>query len=229
MRAIPRYPAAGYVLLADEYDTPIGVVREWMTLDEYHYVASTYRALPYRRVYATPIRHWGWLQRAVDELLAIKLGGGPFSGPAKRAINGIIGRFAARAGYQRWFVGRTGPVTRLVRTRHGYLTATVVDCSRHRPRLWSLTHYVVARQRVELARLVAENDAVWWYVDAITTTAPLRGAVVGQEVGEWRILRRGASMILDWRGGEVAGAIKLASIPRALASRVLSDAAAAVA
>lgn len=226
----PPEEQAGYVLFDGDHDAGMhGVVRGWITIDEWHFLRSHGLVIPWRRIYATPRTRWSWLERAAAELLELKAAGGPLAGPAKAALNGLIGRFASRSSYRRYHVGGGGSgATTYIRTGDGtYISARVVDCSRHDARYWSLTHDVIARQRLRLAGVVERYQAVWWYVDAVTVPSPLPEHLTGSGLGQWRPVAVGPSRILDWRGGLVAGRVKMASVPRAVAAGVVAVAAAA--
>ena len=220
----PPERMAGYVIIDDDIDDDLfGVIRGWLTLDEWWYLRDRGRAVPYRRVYATPRVRWPWLERAASGLLELKVAGGPLAGPAKAALNGLIGRFASRSHYRRFHVGGGGAT--LVRVADGeYVTARVIDCSRDYARYWSLTHDVIARQRVKLAGVVEGYRAVWWYVDAVTVPAPLPEGLTGTGLGQWRPVSVGPSRVIDWRGGIIAGRLKMAAVTRRTAAELVAAA-----
>ena len=194
--------------------TPDAEAPAWLTLDEYRALADL-GAVSGRiaRVYVTRRVRWDWFDRVRAELYEKRETNRDAKNVYKAALNGLIGRFAARGQYEKIVLGSAG--AEIVKTRDGYVHATRVVDSRTRSYNASITHDVIARQRLDIWRVMTVRETVWWYVDAVVTTAPLPPGMCGDSPGQWRILAAGTSRIVNWQGGLVAGREKIASVPRA--------------
>ena len=218
--AVPRDESAcGYVVgdfrlapltpgLTPDADNPA-----WLTLDEYRALSGV-GAVTGRiaRVYVTRRVRWDWFDRVRAELYEKRETNRDAKNVYKAALNGLVGRFAARGLYERLVLGSGAEI---IKTRDGYVHATRVVDSRTRSYNASLTHDVIARQRLDIWRVMMMRETVWWYVDAVVTTAPLPDELCGTAPGQWRMLAAGESRIISWQGGLVAGREKIASVPRA--------------
>lgn len=213
-----RFEIVDWSALADSAaDPPL-----WLTIDEYRHLietgAMTRAVIDYALI--TERRNWEWFVQAQQELYEKRLMHPEESEVYKLALNGIIGRLASGGGYERWMIGRGDYAISVGKGRYiSYCVLTQTKTTR--AKAFSVTADIVARQRIDLARLVAKTGAVWWYVDAITVTSPLPPEVTGTSPGYWRFLGSGKSEIIDWRGGIVAGKRKIACLNRAHWDEVL--------
>ena len=186
------------------------------------------RVACYRGVLASRGRHWEWYRRVFERLWQLRLDDAARAAVWKLAANGLIGRLAAGGIYElaRLSRGAGGGITDgiYVRAGTGWVARQTLETTRRPPRSWLTTAMVIAAVRRQVWDVITGYGGVWWWVDAVTTTAPLPPSLVGREPGQWRPVGVGPAAIRDWRGGLIAGASVVASLPRARWSAFVASA-----
>ncbi|MCX7685833.1 MAG: hypothetical protein N2Z67_11270, partial [Acetobacteraceae bacterium] len=184
------------------------------------------RLITARRAVLAPSRAggWAWYRRAFERLWGLREDDRDAGPLYKLAANGLIGRMAAEA---EWVLARAVADRRdgdYIRGDGGYVRLQPLARRLTGARGWVLAALIIADVRVRLWRDVRRYNAIWWWVDCVVTPAPLPPAELGDEPGRYRLVGSGPSVILDARGGMIAGARLMASLSAARRDALLAAA-----